>query len=130
MVSTDEQGNTRERFGPQPKGRLIYGPGDYMAAQLGDARRPRFRSEDQGRATDAEVRAAFQGYSAYFGTYSVDPARGIVIHHVECALFPNRERSDLVREYRFDGDTLTLSTLPVELSGVTQRLTLVWQRDR
>jgi len=28
------------------------------------------------------------GYEAYFGTYTVDPKRGVVTHHLESALFP------------------------------------------
>ena len=129
-VATDERGNSRAPYGPQPRGRLIYGPGDRMAAQLGDPRRPRFASPDPTRATDAELRAAFEGYSAYFGTYSVDDAAGRVIHHVEAALIPNREDADLIREFRFEGDRLTLATLPAELDGVRRRLTLVWERLR
>jgi len=33
-----------------------------------------------------EKLALFDAYVAYFGTYSVDAARGVVIHHVEADL--------------------------------------------
>ncbi len=55
---------------------LIYDASEHVPAQMMRAGRPRFGSGDQLKGTDAEVRAAFEGYLAYFGEYTVDEAAG------------------------------------------------------
>ena len=79
-------GATFYPMGPNARGRIIYDAGGRMAVQLGDPGRAAFASGDPGAATDSEVRAAFDGYLAYFGTYTVDAGRGAVVHHLERSL--------------------------------------------
>jgi len=50
---------------------------------------PPFASGDDEKPTGEEVKTAFTGYFAYFGTYSVDAAKNVVIHHVEGSLKPS-----------------------------------------
>jgi hypothetical protein len=73
-----------------------------MSAQLGKADRARFGSRDPARGTDAEVRAAFDGYVAYFGTYEINDSTRAVTHHVQGASFPNWIGADLIRSFAFD----------------------------
>jgi hypothetical protein len=84
-----------------------------MSVHIADPRRPRFASPDRLLATDAEVRAAFDGYFGYFGTYSVDEKAGTMTHHVEGAAFPNYAGTDQTRQLTIDGDRLELATPPI-----------------
>jgi len=119
-------------LGAHTQGILIY-DGRRMAVQLLDPDRPRFASGDRARGTDAEVRAAFAGSFAYYGRYDVDAPRSTITHHVDGASFPNWTGTDLVREFRLDGDAagrdrLTLSTPPTSVGGRRLTTTLVWLR--
>ena len=102
-------------------GRIMYDERGYMAAQL--MRSGRAKSAP---ATDEERAAAYRGYTAYYGTYQIDEAKGIVTHHVEGALYPQWPGTTLVRHYAFseDGKRLTLSIK----SGDRITGTLTWER--
>src|SRR5438552_1416906 len=60
-----------------------------MSAHVMRNDRPLFATKDPARGTDVEVRAAFEGYVSYFGTYTIDPQTQTVTHHVRGASFPN-----------------------------------------
>jgi hypothetical protein len=110
-------------FGEQAAGQLFYDGAGNMAAQLMRANRP------PALGTDAEVRNAFDGYVAYFGTYSVDESNSAVIHKVTGASFPNWIGVDLVRYYTFDDDgRLRLSTPPIAAGGLLLQYVLLWER--
>ena len=99
-----------------------------MAVHLMQPDRPPFTANDIRRGTDPEIRAAFNGYVGYYGTYTVVPASGTVAHHLRGASYPNWVGSDQVRHYRFEGSRLTLSTPPIEFAG--RKLTSVSIRER
>ena len=115
-------------MGPDARGSIVYDAGGRMAVQLGDPGRAAFASGDPGAATDSEVRAAFDGYLAYFGTYTVDAGRGAVVHHLEMSLDPNWIGGDQVRYFDLRGDRLTLKSPPMLVGGVERLLTVVWER--
>ena len=98
-----------------------------MAVQLMDPHRPGFASDDPLVTSEAEVRAAFGGYTAYFGTYSVNPDEQTIVHHIEAALLPNWVGTDQLRQFEFDGKVLTLKG-PLLLGGVLGVVSLVWER--
>lgn len=56
-----------------------------MSVHLLDPRRKAFAGGDFFGGTEGEVRAAFQGYFGYFGTYAVDAKAGVVTHRVDGA---------------------------------------------
>ena len=119
-------------LGPHPQGILMY-DGRRVAAQLLDPDRPRFASGDRARGTDAEIRAAFAGSFAYYGTYEISAAVGRITHHVTGASFPNWIGTDLVREFRIERDAagrdrLILTTPPMTVGGRRLATTLVWRR--
>lgn len=125
--SKDSSGQTAYSFGKDAKGRLIYEPDGRMAVQLMNPNRPRFRSDDPTVTSEAEVRAAFDGYTAYYGTYSVNPDEQTIVHHIEAALLPNWVGTDQQRHFEFDGKYLTLKG-PLLLGGVQWVVSLVWER--
>jgi hypothetical protein len=95
-----------------------------MSACLMRRQRTSFASEIRQEATPAEREAAYRDYVSYFGSFTVRENEGTVIHHVEGATFPNWIGTDLIRNFRFDDQTLTLSlTRP---DGAVHEL--VWER--
>lgn len=125
----DSRGGVEYPYGERPLGRLLYDDAGNMSAQLMRADRPRFAASDPARGTDTEVRAAFDGHVAYFGTYSIDDSKRAVTHHVTGASFPNWIGVELVRSYAFDDNgRLQLSTPPIEVNGRSLEYVLVWER--
>lgn len=125
--SQDSTGKTTYPFGRDAQGRLIYEPDGRMAVQLMDPNRPGFTSDDPLVTSEAEMRAAFGGYTAYYGTYSVNPDAQTITHHIEAALLPNWAGSDQQRHFEFDGKYLTLKG-PLRLGGIQGMVSLVWER--
>jgi len=123
----DSNGQTAYPFGKDAQGRLIYEPDGRMAVQLMNPSRPRFTSDDPLVTSEAEVRAAFGGYTAYYGTYSVNPDEQTIVHHIEAALLPNWVGTDQQRHFEFDGNYLTLKG-SLLLGGVQGAVSLVWER--
>ncbi len=126
--ATTPDGATTYPFGRHPQGRLIYEVNGRMAVQLAHPGQAAFRSGDPRAPTAAEAQAAYDRYLAYYGTYTVDPDKGIVVHHLEVSLTPNWTGSDQVRHFKLDGDRLTLTTPPTFFGGVERVTTLIWER--
>ncbi len=112
----------------QVSGQLIYDSAGSMSAHVMRNDRPLFATKDPARGTDVEVRAAFEGYVSYFGTYTIDPQTQTVTHHVRGASFPNWIGNDQLRYYRFDRTRLLLSTPPLLFGGQSFEYVLVWER--
>jgi len=127
LTSEDADGRVGYPFGPHARGRLVYRADERMEVQLTDPDRPAFANDDPRLASAAEVRAAFDGYMAYYGTYSVDFREQAVVHLVEAALIPNWVGRSEVRRFELAGDRLTLKG-PLVLDGVSLVVSLVWER--
>jgi len=125
--SRDSSGQTAYPFGQDAQGRLIYEADGRMAVQLMNLHRHGFTSDDPLVTSEAEVRAAFGGYTAYYGTYAVNPDEQTIVHHIEAALLPNWVGTDQRRHFEFDGKVLTLKG-PLLLGGVQGVVSLVWER--
>jgi hypothetical protein len=123
----DASGKMTYPFGQDARGRLIYEPNGRMAVQLMDSRRPRFTADDPLITSEAELRQAFGGYAAYYGTYSINPDEQTIVHHIEAALIPNWAGTDQKRHFEYDGKYLTLSG-PLKLGGIEGKVSLVWER--
>ncbi len=123
----DSNGQTAYPFGKEAQGRLIYEADGRMAVQVMNPNRPRFTSADPLATSEAEVRAAFGGYTAYYGAYSVNPEEQTIVHHIEAALLPNWVGTEQRRHFEFAGKYLTLKG-PLLLGGVQGVVSLVWER--
>ncbi len=126
--STGDDGITQYPYGRDAAGLIMYDARGNMSVQLANMHRPSFASSDQHRGTPEEIKAAFEGYNAYFGTYDVDEKKEIVTHHVKSSLFPNWSGGDNVRYYRFDANRLILSTPPIRFGGKSIVGRLIWER--
>ena len=75
LISTEyrsEEGEVIYPFGQEVIGQLMYDGKRSMAAQVIKADRPDFASNDWLKGTPEGIKAAFEGYRCYFGTYGVD----------------------------------------------------------
>ena len=115
-------------MGNQATGIIIYDANGHMSGQLMRTDRPSFASDDQQKGTPEEIKAAFEGYVAYFGDYVIDEDEKAVIHQTKGAMFPNLVGQDQKRFYEFSGDRLTLTTVPIQIGGVHVIGTLIWKR--
>ena len=80
------------------------------------------------RASPSDVRDAYSGYYAYFGTWEVDERAHTVTHHVRASLRSGEVGARYVRPYELAGEQLRLR-YPVNASDSDPwtRL-LVWRR--
>ena len=123
----DSRGQMAYPFGKDAQGRISYEPDGRMAVQLMNPSRPGFTSGDPLVTSEAEVRSAFGGYTAYYGTYSVNFDKKTIVHHIEAALLPNWVGKDEQRHFEYDGKYLTL-TGTLLIGGVQGSAILVWER--
>ncbi len=123
LVSIEDDGGPNSR-GDHPVGLIYYDAAGNMAAQImPDRARPKWKSGEG--PTPEQAKEAITGYTAYFGTYSVDEKARTVSHHREGSLTPGTVGVDAVRKYEFaPGDRLILT--PVENPSVR----LTWERAR
>ena len=110
--------------GPHGVGYLMYDATGHVCVVLANPDRPAWKSSQA--ATDAELRAAFDGLVAYCGTYETDEARRAVIHHVEADREPRVMGTDRVRLATVTGDRLVLR--PVDVPPGIAEWTVEWER--
>jgi hypothetical protein len=114
-------------FGPDVEGRLVYTASGHMSVNFMRRGRRSWGGEDAPSA--AERAEAARGYGAYAGRYTVRETEGLVLHHVEVALIPNRVGRDLKRFYGFEGpDRLVLRPPVFVRDGTRVQRSLVWER--
>ena len=115
-------------YGDKPEGQLIYDGHGNFSGQIAGSGRPAFETGNLLKGTPEEIKTAFEGYIAYYGTYEVDEAKGRVTHHVQNALFPNWIGDIQTRNFEFEGKKLRLNTQPIKGSRADLTNTLLWER--
>jgi len=129
LVSTEQKladGSIRPSvFGPRGVGYLIYTDVGRMCAILMNPDRPRWQADSL--ASDREVRAAYDRFIAYCGTYEVNAADGSVVHHIELDKSPNAVGLDRKRFFKLSDDRLVLTVAPPLPAGVAE-YRLTWER--
>ena len=116
-------------YGHEPGGLLIYDGQGSFAGQIMTQERPAFATGNLLKGSDAEVRAAFEGYLAYYGSYTVDETNGLMVHDVEGSFFPNWIGDRQVRRFEFlDDGRLRLSTMPIQGARAQLIVVLLWER--
>ena len=110
--------------GDHPLGVIYYDATGNMAVQImPDRDRPKWKPGES--PTPEQAKETLAGYTAYFGTYTVDEKARTVSHHRKGSLSAGGVGVDLVRQYEFaPGDRLILT--PVD----TPSTHLTWERVR
>ena len=125
----DPDGTTREPFGPEAAGLLVYGADGRMTVQVMDPRRPRWEREPTEVERQAERAAAADGYIAYAGRFEVEEGEEpFVVHHVEITLVPNWVGRPQRRAVALDGDRLQLTAPALDVGDGTTVPVLTWRR--
>jgi hypothetical protein len=118
-------GQRSSPYGDHPGGYLSYSADGRMYA-IGVAEdRPK---PCEPAPTDAEKVKLYESIFAYAGTYSVDGEK--VIHHVDISWNQSWTGTDLVRFYRLNDKTLTITTAPAQsaIDGEEGKFILVWEK--
>ena len=116
-------------MGQNPAGRLTYDALGRMSAQIMRPDRPKFQAGSPASWSADEKAAAFDGFIAYYGTFSVSETDRVVIHHVEASLYPHWVGTDQRRLYEFSGSQLILRAQNGS-GGAGTESRLVWERAR
>jgi hypothetical protein len=136
LVSIEGNPPGRTNVYDRATGMIMYDSSGHMCVNIVfKANRKPFAPYTKGllTATTEEKAAAFDGYAAYFGTFTVDARTGTVTHHLEDNLVPGRRGTDNVRWFEFQGEDLLL-LIPIEdgKGGVLARKNatykLLWER--
>lgn len=118
-------------YGKHPEGLIVYDASGWMSVQITSDPRPTVPGADSREAflaaATTEKVAAVDGYYAYCGTWSLDPSKSTVTHHIKQSLYPAERGEDGVRYYTLEADRLTLMAKTHEMREDHQRK-LVWQR--
>jgi hypothetical protein len=122
---TDERsGASKPRFGPDPVGYLLYTADGHMAAVLAGTHRPELKSPSGTSSTEEQRTQSLANFLAYAGRYDIRGDR--VFHHVDVSVFTNLMGTTLERQFKIEGDVLTIRTAPPEIWGSSN--ILVWKR--
>lgn len=121
---TENPDGTRGKPYGDAVGRLSYDAHGNMAGQV---MRPGRLEVTPGDWQSQQVRSAYAGYIAYFGTYEVNAAGDTVMHHVQGSLNPGWVGGTQVRRMQFEGDLLILSTKVQKGGGIVNHV-LTWKR--
>ena len=125
----EKDGRRIEPFGPGARGMLYFDAGGRFATQVMAVDRPRFASNNRMIGTPDENKAVSQKVVAYFGTYTVDPAKQVVTLHIEQSSFPNWNGTDQLRTFAFAGDELRY-TAASSTANPAESAELVWKKVR
>lgn len=134
-VTTDVDGKVLMDAGlaEVPNGILIYDQAGHVAAQLSRQGRTMDMLADECRKAQLvkgtnDTAQTILGYDAYFGTYTVNEAAGVVTHHLESALFPGDIGKSIERRFVIAGDTLRIVFNTSLQDGTRVTRTLIWTR--
>lgn len=106
---------------PRREGYLIYDAAGYMAVSIVPTGRKRNAA---AQVSDDEAKALIDGYTAYYGSVTVNPSEKVVVHHLQGSLNPGMG-AEQRRQYSFSGNRLTLKPPPAS-NGNQSALT--WER--
>lgn len=126
-VYKNENNETVHYFENDSEGVLMYDADGNMNAQIMRPGRGKFRSDSISGGTEAETKAAFDSYLAYFGKY-YESEPGKLVHTVQGALFPNWLSNEEVRYGEIIGDKLIITTPPISTPQGDIVFTITWKK--
>jgi hypothetical protein len=126
VVTSDNvtpEGAKRQTFGTNPKGVLILDASGQYAQIIVRTDRPKFKVNNRLEGTAEENKAAVQGTTASFGTWSVDEASKSLIRRIEGSLFANQEGADQKTTIiSLTADELKISNPTPGAGGITENV--------
>ena len=127
-VDRTAAGDVRDEptLGSDPVALLVYDRAGHYAAQF--MMRDRSAPSVDGPATAGNNSRALGGYDAYFGTYTVDDARGLVTQTLLGALSAENVGMVVTRGMTIAHDVLTIQLDTTAVDGTAVTRTLTWRR--
>jgi hypothetical protein len=107
-------------YGSSPAGLLTYSESGDMSVQIMRRDRQPLSSDKWDEAGAEEIKAAVEGFTAFFGKFEIDEEHKTVTHRVDGHLLPNSVGKELKREYEFSGNRLILKP--------SARRRVIWER--
>jgi len=120
-------GETSDLMGKSPRGFINYGRDGRVLVLIVSDKRP--KPSDPAKITDQERVELHKTMTAYGGTYTYDGKT--VTHHVDISWNEYWTGTDAVRDVKFDGNKLILTTRPSPTmiqDGKPITSTLTWER--
>lgn len=119
-------GETIDIFGKAPRGFINYGRDGRMMVLIVKDERP--KPADLAKMTDQERADLFKTMAAYGGTYTFDGTT--ITHHVDISWNQIWTGTDQLRNIKFDGRKVILSTnpQPSSIDGKTTVSVLTWEK--
>ena len=112
LADLDKNGRWTHRYGEHPRGYFVYDATGHVHIQIMKvpplAVFPEANLAEGKLPTAEHALAAYQGYVAYFGTYTVDAEKHVVTHHVEGSLSPDFTGTDQPRPFKLEGNRLEI----------------------
>lgn len=129
-IDVTEAGNRHPDplLGENPVALLIYDRTGHFSAQF--MKRDRSVVVPAAPANAKNNTQAQGGYDAYFGTYSVDDAKGTVTQQLMGSLTPGNVGMVLTRAMEVRGESLLIKLETTAADGTKILRTLTWQRLR
>jgi hypothetical protein len=121
-----EAGNTMYPFGQYPIGLAMFDSGGHMSVQIMQIPHATFTAGYE-HATAEQVKAVYQAYFAYYGTWSVDEMNEQLVEIIKASNQLDYVNRMQTRPYFFDKNQLSLRNL-VELNGRQYSIATVWER--
>ncbi len=123
LVAITSDGKITAWRGAKPTGLITYHESGWMAAQIQPDRAPVGMAG--ASPTGDEALRALYGYTAYFGTFSVDETAKVITHHRKGCISPGwQAHPNFQRAYVFEGDDRVL------LRPLGNKNELIWERLR
>jgi hypothetical protein len=106
FADLDSASNTWvHRYGKNPKGYFIYTAAGYLSINVSNEQ-PIKISEEESKRFNVNFYDFFSTKAfAYFGTYTFEPEKGRVIHHVKGGTIPWYTDTEQPRQIQLKGDT-------------------------
>ena len=124
-IKADQDGNTVEPYGPNPKGALMFDENGRYASVILRPDLPAFVSDNRTTGTPEENQAVVQGSIAHFGTYAVEG--NTVVFRIEAATFANWNGAEQKRPFTVQGDEFRYTVPAASGGGIAH---LIWKRAK
>ncbi|HSW82631.1 MAG TPA: lipocalin-like domain-containing protein [Usitatibacter sp.] len=127
-VTKDGERHPDPMLGEDPVALLIYDDTGHFSAQF--MKRERSTAAPAAALPKAKNNTQAQGgYDAYFGTYTVDDAKGTVTQKLLGSLSPGNVGMVLTRGMQVTGDSLVITLETTAADGTPVVRTLTWRRQ-
>ena len=120
-------GTVMKLYGDNPKGMAMFDENNNFVAQLMKSDRKEFEADNQFGGTPEEIKEAFEGYTAYYGTYEVKDDKTLV-NKVEGSLYPNWIGGEQIRYNKIYDNYSEMRTPPTKVGDTEYTGILKWER--